>query len=68
MDTFVQNDHISYIALAYAIDGKVFAHKEWKSSKYEVGVKPKTIVLLDENEEVIAFGQDAKHMFSNYPI
>ena len=53
-----------YIALAYAIDGQVFAHKDWKTFKYKVLVKPKTIVLLDENLDVIGFGKDAKHTFS----
>ena len=51
-------------ALAYAIDGIVFAHKEWNSSKFEVSLKPKTIVLLDEDYDVLAFGENAKHMFS----
>ena len=51
--------------MAYAIDGKVFAHTEWTSSKFVVAEKPKTIVLLDKSHEVVAFGKDAKHMFSD---
>ena len=65
-----QYQYHKYIALAYAIKGTkdVFAHKQWKSSKFKVEVKPKTVVLLDENHNVVSFGQDAKHMFSKYKI
>ena len=44
---------------------KVYIHKEWNSSRYGTVVKPKTIVLLDEDLDVLAFGQEAKRMFSN---
>ena len=56
-----------YLALAYAINGtkEVFVHKEWNAGKYGVSVKPKTIVLLDEDEDVLAFGKAAKDMFSD---
>ena len=59
------------IALAYAIPGsdkKVIAHKQWDSSKFHEKHKPEAIVLLDENHEVLAFGRDAKHMFSSYDV
>ena len=53
--------------MAYAINGtkEVFVHKEWNAGKYGVSVKPKTIVLLDEDEDVLAFGKAAKDMFSD---
>ena len=57
------------VALAYALPGRdktIFAHKQWNSSKFHERYKPKAIVLLDENCEVLAFGRDATHMFSSY--
>ena len=48
--------------MAYAINGKIFAHTQWKSAKFEVGVKAKSIVVLNEEQEVVAIGQNAKHM------
>ena len=52
------------IGLAYAINDKVHIHSIWKSKKYENVVKPKTIILLDENGEKVQFGMDAKNVLS----
>eukprot|EP01084_Bolivina_argentea_P265026 449106_1 len=38
---------------------KVFVHTDWNSSQIQIGMKPKTIVLLDEDHNVLAFGEDA---------
>ena len=55
-----------YIALAYAIGeiNDIKAHSEWAGKKFKPKFKPKTIILLDENGEVLGFGKDAKHTFS----
>ena len=65
IDSFYKSDSLIYIALAYAYNGIVFAHTQWKSTKFKAVVKQKTTVLLDEDEEVAAFGQIAKHMLRN---
>ena len=36
---------------------------EWASSKYTVTEKPKTVILLDENQNALGFGKDAKHKY-----
>ena len=59
------------IALAYAIKDKVYVHQTFKSKKYGECVKPKTIVLLDDDGEVNTFGIDAKFTLSAkciYPL
>ena len=78
-EKYDDNDPISYklhiaidfgtdgIGLAYAIDGEVYVHQAFNSRKYGASVKPKTIVLLDEDGEVNSFGIDAKFTLSgNY--
>eukprot|EP01084_Bolivina_argentea_P126774 224390_1 len=54
-------------SLAYALpnnkEKNVFVHQDWVSSKYNVGVKPNTIILLDENGDTLGFGKDAKHTY-----
>ena len=52
------------IGLAYAIDGDVFVHQAFNSRKYGSSVKPKTMVLLDNEGDVNSFGIDAKFMLS----
>ena len=52
------------IGLAYAIDKEVFVHQAFNSRKYGSSVKPKTIVLLDNEGDVNSFGIDAKFMLS----
>ena len=47
------------MGIAYAIDDQVFVHQKWASKKYGATVKPKTIVLFDDEEEAM-FGMDAK--------
>ena len=59
---------VNYILLALAYGfgetNQVFAHTKWSTNTYEAQVKPKTIILLDEDHDVIGFGKDAKHTFS----
>eukprot|EP01084_Bolivina_argentea_P066523 121266_1 len=53
-------------SLAYTLPNKeknVFIHQNWVSSKYNAGIKPNTIILLDENGQTISFGKDAKHTY-----
>eukprot|EP01084_Bolivina_argentea_P269745 458511_1 len=55
-------------SLAYALPDKlkektVYVHKDWVSVKFNSQVKPKTIILLDENGETIGFGKDAKNTY-----
>ena len=54
---------VIHLALAYAVDGKVFVHTEWVSQKYAVSEKPKAILLLDGNLKPLKFGQDAKFQY-----
>ena len=73
------NDTVSYklhiaidfgtdgIGLAFAIEDEVYVHEKFISRKYGASVKPKTIVLLDEEGEVNSLGIDAKFTLSrNY--
>ena len=47
---------------------QVTAHTQWSSRKYNTEYKPKTIILLDENYEAMAFGRAAKDTLSyRYP-
>ena len=52
------------IGLAYAIDGDVYVHQAFNSRKYGSSLKPKTIVLLDNDGEVNSIGIDAKFTLS----
>ena len=54
------------MGMAYAIDDQVFVHQKWNSKKYGATVKPKTIVLFDDDEEAI-FGMDAKFQLKSPP-
>ena len=56
------------IGLAYAIDGKVFVHQDFNSQKFGASIKPKTIVLLDNEGDVNSFGIDAQFMLSTISI
>ncbi len=42
---------------------RIYVHDKWKSKKYGTIVKPKTIILFDENFEVVNVGLDAKHAY-----
>ena len=53
-------------ALAYTIGDKVYRHEEWTNNKYNTDVKPKSDILLDENNQPIAFGNDAIRKFVNF--
>ena len=52
------------IGVAYAIDNKVYVHQDFNSQKFGSSVKPKTIVLLDNDGDVNSFGIDAQFMLS----
>ena len=52
------------IGLAYAFDGDVYVHQTFKSRKYGSSLKPKTIVLLDDEGDVNSIGIDAKFTLS----
>ena len=47
------------IGLAYALDDEVYVHQNFNSIKYGATVKPKTIILFD-NEGGVTIGMDAK--------
>ena len=53
------------LGVAYALpnDARIHVHDKWKSRKYGTIVKPKTIILFDENFEVVNVGLDAKHAY-----
>ena len=40
---------------------KIFVHTQWESLKYLIKEKPKTIILLNENHQMLGFGMDAKY-------
>ena len=52
------------LGIAYAIDDEVMVNSKWKSKKYGAVVKPKTIILLNQDGEFEAFGMDAKFALS----
>ena len=54
------------IGLAYAIDDKVLIHDNFRSRIYGYCTKQKSIVLLDQNGEMISFGSDAKAALSEH--
>ena len=51
------------IGLAYAFDNDIHVHSKWSQNECGDQVKPKTIILLDENAETRGFAMDAKHKF-----
>ena len=54
---------LSTAGLAYAYNNEVFVHSRWSSKKYGDAVKPKTILLLDDDLNTLGFGVDAKFKF-----
>ena len=60
----------TYLALAYAFGetNQITAHAKWSSSKYPPKFKPKTLILLNEENKAIGFGKDAKHTYVLYDI
>ena len=48
------------LGLAYAIKDEVYIHQRWNCRRYGTTVKPKMILLLDDEEKAY-FGMDAKH-------
>ena len=56
------------IALAYSINNKIYIHEEWANTKYGTNIKPKTIILLNENYEPLGFGKDAKFNYISMPM
>ena len=57
------------LGVAYALPNstRIHVHDKWKSKKYGSIVKPKTIILFDENLEVINVGLVAKHAYIDLP-
>eukprot|EP01084_Bolivina_argentea_P078667 142762_1 len=57
------------IGLAYSLPSsdKVFCHTKWANVKFSVKTKPKTIILLDQNHECIAVGEDALYKYMVMP-
>eukprot|EP01084_Bolivina_argentea_P021874 40659_1 len=53
------------LGVAYAIpsSNRVHVHDKWRTKKFGTIVKPKTIILFDENFEVVNVGLDAKHIY-----
>ena len=52
------------IGLAYAYNNETFIHQKFKSNRFGPTIKPKTIILLDDNKEAL-FGLEAKLQFSH---
>ncbi len=52
------------IGMAYAFNDDIHVHSKWSANKYGDQVKPKNIILIDENANPIGFGMDAKDMLS----
>eukprot|EP01084_Bolivina_argentea_P263321 445643_1 len=55
------------IAMAYVINDEILFHDKWNSTKYDIDSKPKSIILLDENYDTLAFGKDAKFQYISMP-
>ena len=53
------------LAYVYELNDEVHVHEQWSNTKYRTSVKPRSDILLDENDEAIAFGNDAVRMFRN---
>eukprot|EP01084_Bolivina_argentea_P301963 521111_1 len=53
------------LGIAYAFNNEIYVHDKWKSKKYGAVTKPKTIILLDDEKNTVAFGMDAKHVYMN---
>eukprot|EP01083_Nonionella_stella_P013584 38221_1 len=51
------------VGLAYAYHNEIFVHSKWSSKKYGDQIKPKTLILLDKEDEILAFGLDAKFTY-----
>lgn len=54
------------IGLAYAFNDEIYIHDKWKSKRYGSITKPKTTILLDDEQNTVAVGIDAKHVLSIY--
>ncbi len=52
------------LGIAYAFNDQIYVHDKWKSKKYGSVIKPKTIILLDDDNNTVASGMDAKHVLS----
>ena len=48
--------------MAYSLHNsdEIFVHTGWSATKISAKTKPKIVILLDENQEPIGFGEDAK--------
>ena len=59
------------IGIAYGINNSMFVHSGWESEKYQSRTKRRTIILLDQNNDIakdkdgkcIGFGLDAKEKY-----
>ncbi len=51
------------IGIAYGIGDKMFIHSGWESEKYARRTKRRTIILLDQNNDVAGFGMDGKETY-----
>ena len=52
-------------ALQDSLEAKIRVHDKWKSKKFGTVVNTKTIILFDENHEVVNHGLDAKSAYIN---
>eukprot|EP01084_Bolivina_argentea_P111080 198300_1 len=51
-------------ALAFAYNNKVTVYNKWNTKKRQRRVKAKTQILLNEKNEIVAFGDNAKIIYS----
>eukprot|EP01084_Bolivina_argentea_P267139 453378_1 len=59
------------LGLAYSIKGsdgksKVYVHDNWKTKNFGRTTKPKTIILLDNDGQILQTGLDAKHIYNSF--
>eukprot|EP01083_Nonionella_stella_P292003 993395_1 len=52
-------------ALAFAYDGQVTVYNKWKTKKRKRAIKAKSQILLSDKDEVVAFGDNAKIIYSS---
>eukprot|EP01083_Nonionella_stella_P018205 50835_1 len=52
-------------ALAFAYDGQVTVYNKWKTKKRKRAIKAKSQILLSDKDEVVAFGDHAKIIYSS---
>ncbi len=58
------NLFVAYIAIAYYYDNKVTIYDRWMTNARQRTTKVKTQILLNDKNQLVAFGDNAKIMLS----